>query len=415
MMRPDLPREPGTADPGDGLDLRQRSALAELDRLLFTHWNLGRNLVLAFCVAADGLRLLVVPHELVARYVGLAGSDGLLPTAHGGHDFIVDLLAGPRQFTGRQLENAARLLRVEPELLRLHRPPGESPPVLAAIEQLVRRYSISYVRRRAVALFDIVGFGLLAPFEQMMQLNSLSCSLNAAHSRLLGRRLLVNFARSSTGDGFYIWNRDVGLQANTNLYHFMHLVLADNAIARAKAAGATVPLLRTSFHIGGCYEFHHAEGLNPTIYNDIVGEVTIELARMVERALPGQILVGDFTPDDSSAPGDGLDAVGFVDHAQQSLVQLNGLELSGEAVESIKCYLTGRAQADGTFTIRKLSIHDKHGRTRAAYNAKVNIHRRGGGPILLGIEDRQLRDDADFAVTSSHLVRPGSGRPPALA
>ena len=103
-----------------------------------------------------------------------------------------------------------------------------------------------------------MGFGLLTPFEQMNQLNSLSCSLNAAHSRLLARRMLVNFARSSTGDGFYIWNRDVGLVANTNLYHFMHLVLADNAIAGQKSAGRGVPLLRTSFHVG-VLRVHHAE------------------------------------------------------------------------------------------------------------------------------------------------------------
>jgi hypothetical protein len=406
-MRSDAnPGPASSGEPAIDLDLRQRSALADLDRQLAAHWRLGQNLVLAFCPDPAGLRLLVVPHERVACYVGLAGSDDARTRPTGSHDFIVDLLAGPRLFSERQLANAARLLEVEPELLRLGRPLGDSAPVLDAVEQLVRRYSITYVRRRAVALFDIVGFGLLPPFEQMMQLNSLSCALNAAHSYLLGRQLLVNFARSSTGDGFYIWNRDTGLQANTNLYHFMHLVLADNAIARAKSSGTTVPLLRTGFHIGGCYEFHHAEGLNPTIYNDIVGDVTIELARMVERALPGQILVGDFPAPTGAPAGDLLDAIAFVDQAETSLVRLNGLELSGEAVESIKCYLTGRAQADGTFTIRKLSIHDKHGRTRNAYNAKVNIHRRSAGPILLGIEDRQLRDDADFAVTAAHLIRP---------
>jgi hypothetical protein len=116
--------------------------------------------------------------------------------------------------------------------------------------------------------------------------------------------------------------------------------------------------------------------------------------------LPGQILVGDFP-----AAGADDDAMRFIDHAQATLVQLNGMELSGDAVEAIKCYLTGRARPDGTFTIRKLSIHDKHGRARSAYNAKVNIHRRGAAPILLGLEDRQLRDDADFAVTSAHVLR----------
>jgi class 3 adenylate cyclase len=383
------------------LDLRQRSSLAELDRQLYAHWDLGRNLVLAFTPAPDGVRLLVVGNDLVARYVGCTAGAERAPH-NGSHDFIVELLSGSRHFGERQLANAARLLGAEPLLLRLQRPLGDSPEVLAAADHLLRRYSISFIRQRAVALFDIVGFSLLSPFEQMMQLNSLSCSLNAAQSRLLARRLCVNFARSGTGDGFYIWNRDTGLEANTNLYHFMHLVLADNAIARTKAAGQTVPLLRTGFHVGSCYEFHQAEGLNPTVHTDIVGDVTIELARMVERALPGQILVGDFA---AAAAGGTHGALDFIDHAQQTLVQLNGLVLSGEAVEAIKCYLTGRAQADGNFTIRKLSIHDKHGRSRIAYNAKVNIHRRGSTPILLGLEDRQLRDDADFAVTSAHVVR----------
>ena len=85
----------------------------------------------------------------------------------------------------------------------------------------------------------------------MTQLNSLAHSLNSAHSKMLGSRLQVNFARSSTGDGFYIWNRDLGVEANTNLYHLMHLVLADNAIARRKARARTVPLLRACFHLGG--------------------------------------------------------------------------------------------------------------------------------------------------------------------
>ena len=85
----------------------------------------------------------------------------------------------------------------------------------------------------------------------MTQLNSLSYSLNSAHNKMLDRELNVNFARSSTGDGFYIWNRDLGVKANTNLYHLMHLVLADNAIARSKAHGRTVPLLRAAAAMAG--------------------------------------------------------------------------------------------------------------------------------------------------------------------
>ena len=80
-----------------------------------------------------------------------------------------------------------------------------------------------------------------------------------------------------------------------------------------------------------------------------------------------------------------------------------GLELAGDAIESIKCYLTGRAQADGTFTIRKLSINDKHGLTRNVFNAKINIYRCSGEPILLGIEDRLLRGDELAITTTAHI------------
>lgn len=390
------------------VDLRQWSNLLELDRQFHAYWNLGQNLVLAWSPTLDGVQALVVPHYAVASYGAGPQPAGAEPCKENpAHEFIMHLLSGARRFTARQMRNATRLLGVEPVAIVLRQPLCSSSAETAAIERLVKRYSVSYVPNRAVALFDIVGFGLLSPFEQMNQLNSLSCSLNAAHNRLLGRRMLVNFARSSTGDGFYIWNRDTGLEANTNLYHFMHLVLADNAIARQKGQGRGVPLLRTSFHVGSCYEFNHAEGLNPTIYCDVVGDVTIELARMIEHALPGQILVGEFcTPMVQGGPEGTIDfdAIGFMEQAQGSLSQLNGLELSGEAVESIKCYLTGEACPDGTFSIRKLAIEDKHGLRRNAFNAKVNIHRRGAEPILLGIEDRQLREDRHYAVSTAQLI-----------
>jgi hypothetical protein len=138
----------------------------------------------------------------------------------------------------------------------------------------------------------------------------------------------INFARSSSGDGFYIWNRDHGLEANVNLYHFMHLVLADNAIARSKTTSNAVPRLRACFHVGSCYEFHQAEGLNPTMHDFIVGDVTIELARMIEAAMPGQILVGDFLAQLQSPTLNeeesqmNLDAVTFLQRAQGNLAKL---------------------------------------------------------------------------------------------
>ena len=392
------------------LDLRQRSNLIELDRQLHELWSLGKNFILGWCPSADGIELLVVHHYAIADYTIDNAERPPLPDES--HAFVMRMLTGSRRLSTRHLANAVNLFGCEPQRLTLRQPLIGNEIEAKIIDRLVQRYSVSNVPNRAVALFDIVGFSLLSPFEQMTQINSLSHSLNSAHSKMLTKRMNINFARSSTGDGFYIWNRDLGAEANTQLYHFMHLVLADNAIAGSKARGRTVPKLRAGFHIGSCYEFYQAEGLNPTMHSYIVGDVTIELARMIERALPGQILVGEFqanvaTDNLDETQSAAIDSIQFIERAQQNLSKLNGLELSGDAIESIKCYLTGRALSDGTFSIRKLALNDKHGLTRNVFNAKINIYRIGGQPILLGIEDRSLRGD-QFMVTTVEHIQTGS-------
>jgi hypothetical protein len=391
------------------MDLRQRSNLVQLEQRLHREWGLGQNCILNWCIHDDGVLLLVVPHYAVAEYTAMP-APGEPRRWRVSERFIMDLISGRRQLTPAQMEKVSRLLRVEPRRVRLREPLRGTPAETRIIDMMVKRYGISYVENRAVALFDIVGFSLLSPFEQMTQLNSLSYSLNSAYAKMLEGELRINFARSSTGDGFYIWNRDGGADSNTNLYHFMHLVLADNAIARSKAKTASVPRLRAAFHVGSCYEFHQADGLNPTVHDYIVGEVTIELARMIERAMPGQIFVGDFHargPLDET-PGTGLiglDAIRFVDQAQHNLRRLKGLVLSGERISAIKCYLTGEKLASGKYSIRKLEIADKHGLCRCVYNAKVNIYREQAEPILLGIEDRVLRRDAYATPTAELLAR----------
>ncbi len=375
------------------MGLQQRSNLVQLERSLHQHWSLGQNNILSWTPLDEGILILVLPHYAIADYT--------TPRAEGAPagvspKFITELISGDRQLTFDQIQKVGRLLRMEPIYIQLRQPLSGHPVETQIIEKMIRRYGINYVASRAVTLFDIVGFSLLTPFEQMTQLNSLSYSLNSAHAKMLEQDVGINFARSSSGDGFYIWNRDDGLEANVNLYHFMHIVLADNAIARSKTTSKAVPRLRACFHVGACYEFHQAEGLNPTMHDFIVGDVTIELARMIEAALPGQILVGEFVADHSDAatsPADtqaSIDAVTFLERAQGNLSKLSGMEFSGERVSAIKCYLTGEKLDNGQFNIRRLHITDKHGLSRVAYNAKVNIYREAAEPILLGIEDKKL-------------------------
>jgi len=386
------------------MGLKQRSNLVHLEQCLNSEWSLGQNTILSWSPLDDGILILVVPHYAIAEYTAAPTEDPRIGRKVSAR-FITELISGSRQLTLTQMQKVARLLEVEPRFVALRQRLSENPVETQIIERMIRRYGINYVASRAVTLFDIVGFGLLTPFEQMTQLNSLSYSLNSAHAKMLELDVGIDFARSSSGDGFYIWNRDQGLEANVNLYHFMHIVLADNAIARSKSISKAVPRLRACFHVGSCYEFHQAEGLNPTIHNFIVGDVTIELARMIEAAMPGQILVGDFfaeLPEQPNEPTDSqvnLDAVAFLKRAQGNLANLSGLELSGERVSAIKCYLTGERQVTGEFDIRRLRITDKHGLERMAYNAKVNIYRETAEPILLGIEDKKLE-------TGGHRFQP---------
>jgi len=382
------------------MGLRQRSNLVHLERCLHEHWSLGQNNLLSWAPLDEGILILVLPHYAIAELTS-AQSGAIPPQVSPA--FITELISGDRLLNFQQMQKVARLLDVEPVYVPLRQALSGNSVETQIIEKMIRRYGISYVASRAVTLFDIVGFGLLTPFEQMTQLNSLSYSLNSAHAKMLEQDVGINFARSSSGDGFYVWNRDDGLEANVNLYHFMHIVLADNAIARSKATSKAVPRLRACFQVGSCYEFHQAEGLNPTMHDYIVGDVTIELARMIEAALPGQILVGEFLANHSQLSPDPtqtqahIDAVTFLERAQGNLSKLSGLEFSGERVTAIKCYLTGEKMGGGQFSIRRLTIKDKHGISRVAYNAKVNIYRENTQPILLGIEDRKLHEARESA------------------
>lgn len=371
----------------DELSAAARNHVEELDKELHRLWGLGRNIILAWTPAGRGVRVLVIPHyilgEMAARTAG-EGADSL--------QFVDEVIAGNTLTDEEGFDTIAKYFGYEPKLIELSFTPGVdlSDDLLEAV---VRRYSISYIRNGAVALFDIVGFSLFSPLEQVTQLNSLAYSVNASFSKMLSRNLDIQFARSTTGDGFYIWNRDRSIESNVNLYHLMHLVLADNAIARSKGKANTTPRLRAAFHVGPHYEFFQSEGLSPTVYSYIVGDVTIELARMIDQALPGQIVVGDFQVDMRENDTGEIKRIGtseFIERTRQSLSNLEGMVLSGENVESIQCYLTGERLDTGEFGVKRYILRDKHGLSRKVYNAKVNIYRSGGGPIYLGFQTGDL-------------------------
>lgn len=412
----DLSQFPELISPDGEPDIDE-SHLAFLDGALHAQWKLGRNLILVWFPLENAIELLVTPHYALSEYVARSDRGNNDPTdllddpygrSRRSENAIEEVISGPKQVEPDKLRHLCGLLGYKSTRIDLPFSPGTDVPC-HMIEMLVKRYSISYVDDRAVALFDIVGFSLLSPLEQVTQLNSLAFSVNSAHSKMLSNEIDISFARTTTGDGFYIWNRDRSIQANVNLYHFMHLVLADNAIATRKSTSKLTPLLRAAFHVGGHYEFYQSEGLSPTLYSYIVGDVTIELARMLERALPGQVLVGDFwvpMPDWEHGQVVKIDTLQFINKTQETLSSLEGLMLSGDHIDSIKCYLTGDRTEQGEFGAHRYSITDKHNRLRNVYNAKINIYRENAEPIFLGLQTGDLAAfdvaSVDFAVSSTN-------------
>lgn len=358
---------------------KTRQYLKFVDDELIRLWRLGRNAVIGWCAYDEGLDVLAVPQYL-------------LPNLFNNHE---DILAGSMQRTKEELSRIADICEIEP--YRIFVPENVRVDAIGAkaLEYLTRRFGITKLTNKAVALFDIVGFSRYFPLEQVTALNSLSYSINVAYQRTVEHGLDVSLCHSTTGDGFYVWNRADGPDANVDLFCFLMLVLADNSIGRRKGIASTIPELRTGFHIGDCYEYFLAEGMRPGTGSYIVGDATIQLARMLEIALQNQILIGDFyvgaTKLDSTGKPEGrYDASVFLDKAQERLQLFRDVNLSREKVTSIKCYLTGHAMNGGKFNICRYQFGDKHGFHHSVFNAKVNLHRANSEEIFLGRMTKDL-------------------------
>jgi hypothetical protein len=383
---------PPQGETSRAISIVQRGNLKSLEQTLRKQWRLGQNIVLCWSADERGLLVIFVPHYFLGNYCADPSSE------RGGDNetFIRELISGRRRKSRDELFAVCERLDVAPTFVKLNTPLTEEPQLLAEVEQLIKRYGLSYVDSRAVLLFDIVEFSLFTPFEQASQLNSLSYSLNSAYNKLLAQGIEINFARTTTGDGYYIWNRDLGNEANRDLFYFMLLVVADNAVARAASHGNTVPVIRTAYHIGGHYELYQAEGVNPTVLSYIVGDATIELARMVDLAQAGQLLVGDFhCRPEVGEGGPQITTPAFISSCNRDLEAMRGTQLSGKTIASLGCHLTTGDGPQGKAEPRRFRIVDKHGLSRHAYNLEIQIDLEG--------------QDLSLGLGASHLPGPSGG------
>ncbi|MFK8050242.1 MAG: hypothetical protein AB8B81_17570 [Halioglobus sp.] len=377
----------------EAISIVQRGNLKSLEHTLRKQWRLGQSIVLCWSADKRGLLVIFVPHYFLGNYCAADGHRDESVSENEG--FIRELISGKRRKTRDELFDIADRLGVAPTFIKLSEALSEESNVEQAVEELIKRYGLSYVDNRAVLLFDIAEFSLYTPFEQASQLNSLSYSLNSAYSKLLAQGVEVNFARTTTGDGYYVWNRDLSAYADQDLYYFLLLVIADNAVARAASKGNTVPVIRTAYHMGSHYELYQAEGVSPTVFSYIVGDVTIELARMVDHAKTDQILIGDFSCNmplrDSSVGGKPMkiSTPAFVRNSNRELGALQGIQLSGKSISAMRCQLTQEDTSVEDSVPKRLQITDKHGLSRYAYNLQIEIGLEGED-LMLGLDSKQL-------------------------
>ena len=347
--------------------------LRQLEQSLRKHWRLGQNMVLCWAPDPKGVLTLMVPHYFLGNLTAGERSGELAEK----EQFVSAVIGGSCLKSHGEIFSIAQRLGVSTSFIKLDAVLGEDPEMLAAADAIISSYGISYVDSRAVLLFDIAEFSLYTPFEQASQLNSLSYSMNSAYNKLQRQGVDVNFARTTTGDGYYVWNRDQGAYPDLDMLSFLLLILIDNAVARGQASGNTVPVIRSAFHIGSHYELFQAEGVNPSVLSYIVGDVTITLARMLESARAGQIILGDFRanlPERDGVYG----AQDFVAKAIDELKELNKLRIAGQPLTDI------RAVTSQTGALQNLSMVDKHGMTLDALNLELEVELAGDN-LSLGV------------------------------
>lgn len=351
-----------------------RQGMREIDFVLHSSWRLGKTIVAGWT------------HE--GRRASFCFSEPY--TVLGSAEELPRLVRGRRLMDAASFAETCKLLRARPLTMDLPftigGAKGEVSPLL--IENLVKRYTISATESRAVILFDIVSFSKHSPLEQVAQLSSLEYSINSAAKRLNQAGLRTELARSTVGDGFYVWNRGEGPDADLRSWLALLLILADNALARQKGNPKLVPTLRAAFTIGSHFSYHQVEGTTPRGFEYIVGEVTITLARIIAKALPGQILIGQFQRELGGAAGS-IETFGFLARAEQIAAGLSGLDVGHAGLLGLRSRTTSPGDKSGPTVYR---IGDKHGYTHQAFNARVTVDRENCEPLMLGRASADLGD-----------------------
>ena len=230
-------------------------------------------------------------------------------------------------------------------------------PLHARMETLVERFAIGLDPQRTVALLDLVGFSKLGPLDQLTRLTALEQALCRAEAALARAGFGVTATRTTTGDGFYVWDPDTTTAEPARLLALVLTTFVTFAAA-GRRDGFDAGALKATLGIGACFTFHRIAAGTPRHDTFIVGAVTVETARLMEACRPGQILLG-------TGPRHGR-----LDRWRGAIARLNdALADAGAATgHRLEAELTGSRDADGASRLDRYTVRAKHGWTYPAVN-----------------------------------------------
>ncbi|MHA1538389.1 MAG: hypothetical protein ACTSUD_12610 [Alphaproteobacteria bacterium] len=347
-------------------------------------WRFGANFIVGWNETEAGIRLVYLPDHSLPR-VAKAHPRVLERQRHiATEEALTTLLAAGCQ----QVDIA------------LNAPLPASEAAAGEVDDLLRRYSATYCPNRAVALYDIVSFSIHSGLEQIALINALSQSIVSAAAYCAELGMPIDASLTTTGDGFYVWNREEGLAADIALYAATILALAMCSGARKDAARDVAPQVKCCFRIGSDVEYFQSSGTGRGPTGFIVGDVTISLARMIAAMVPKQFIIGTFSRELDEGDADlarliGSDVVDthtFLALTQMELVKLIDAPLPGGTIETISNFLTGEKISDQEFAVKKYQVVDKHGVHHRCFNARLNIETSEGNMISAGLLDEELSD-----------------------
>jgi class 3 adenylate cyclase len=349
---------------------------AELHRTFFSVWRFGSNALVAWRPTPTGIEILTAPK---IRLFALK-------------DAPRRVFVGARLMGDRTFDEIAEALESRALDLRLTQPVGDGPGQTrpAVVEELFAPFAVTKTDQRAVLLLDIVGFSKLQPEQQASQLATLEFALNIAAETANAHGIGFDMARSTTGDGFYVWNQRKGLDADIELFlGYVLFAIFHAALRRSVTVPEAVPELRAALGVGSHYNYRQPDRTGSSRNDFIVGDVTIQVARLIASCRAGQILVGAFHRWDDAA-GAWIDEEQFVERVAAGLTRLVDLPVMGSRIERTAFYLTGRRMPEGRFQRQKIRIVDKHGFEHFCFNLKLNAFLGGVEPYYCGLQHADL-------------------------